>query len=159
MQVYHGSTIEIKEPLVHVGRANLDFGKGFYVTTLHQQAASWACRPINANKPKWVNTFEFDYDAVGIAYKVKLFSEYDEEWLDFVLACRQGSSIWTAYDVVQGGIANDKIFNTIELYTAGLISKAETLSRLAYEVPNNQICIHSQEIIDKYLQFIKSERL
>lgn len=159
MEVYHGSTIGVKEPLVNIGRANLDFGKGFYVTTLHDQAASWACRPINANKPKWISTFEFDYDAVKEAYQVKIFPKYDEEWLDFVLACRQGSSVWESYDVVQGGIANDKIFNTIELFTAGLISKAETLSRLAYELPNNQICIHRQEIIDNHLQFIKSEQL
>lgn len=159
MQVYHGSTIEIKEPLVHVGRANLDFGKGFYVTTLHQQAVSWASRPINANKPKWINFYELDFEAVKSSCRVKVFPSYNEEWLDFVLACRQGSAVWKKYDLVQGGIANDKIFNTIELFTAGLISKAETLSRLAYELPNNQLCIHRQEIIEKYLWFIKSEKL
>ncbi len=42
MIVFHGSNKEIATPLVHVGRNNLDFGKGFYVTTLQQQAKRWA---------------------------------------------------------------------------------------------------------------------
>ena len=66
-------------------------------------------------------------------------------------------SVWEKYDAVEGGIANDRVFNTIELYTAGLLPKAETLSRLSYEKPNNQICIHSQKIIDRYLRFVSSE--
>ena len=151
--------MEIKLPLVHVGRQNLDFGRGFYVTTLHAQAVSWACRPVNAEKTKWVSTYEFDFDAVKTRYEVKVFPSYDEEWLDFVMECRQGKDIWEKYDVVQGGIANDRIFNTIELLTAGLIPRQEALSRLAYERPNNQICIHRQVIVDKYLRFIASEQL
>ena len=82
---------------------------------------------------------------------------YKEDWLDFVIACRKGSPVWEKYDAVEGGIANDRVFNTIELYTAGLLPKAETLSRLSYEKPNNQICIHSQKIIDRYLRFVSSE--
>ncbi len=75
------------------------------------------------------------------------------------MECRQGGNVWQAYDAVRGGIADDRIFNTIELYTAGIISKEETLSRLVYEKPNNQICIISQEVADRYLRFISSEEL
>ena len=37
-KVYHGSTHIIERPLCHVGRDNLDFGKGFYVTNIKKQA-------------------------------------------------------------------------------------------------------------------------
>ena len=37
-KVYHGAIQEIAAPLVHVGRDNLDFGKGFYVTDIKNQA-------------------------------------------------------------------------------------------------------------------------
>lgn len=52
MIVYHGSTDVITNPLVNVGRKNLDFGKGFYVTVLKKQALAWATRPVNMGKEK-----------------------------------------------------------------------------------------------------------
>ena len=42
MIVYHGGTQRIEHPLVHLGRAGLDFGQGFYVTDIRQQAEDWA---------------------------------------------------------------------------------------------------------------------
>lgn len=44
MIVFHGSTVVIKQPLVAAGRQRLDFGQGFYVTDIKQQAESWAER-------------------------------------------------------------------------------------------------------------------
>ena len=75
------------------------------------------------------------------------------EWLDFILDCRNGSTRYLDYDIIIGGIADDKVYNTIELYEFSLITKDEALNRLKYYKPNNQICIANQEILDKYLQF------
>ena len=61
--------------------------------------------------------------------------------------------LWNNYDIVEGGIANDRVFNTIELYDAGLITREEALARLQYEKPNNQISLIRQELVDKYLVF------
>lgn len=36
-----------------------------------------------------------------------------------ILNCRSGKDI-TDYDLVMGGVANDKVFNTVELYFDGL---------------------------------------
>ena len=58
--------------------------------------------------------------------------------------------------MIEGGIANDRVFNTIELYSQGLITQDMALQRLKYEQPNNQICIISQEVADNYLHFIDS---
>ena len=65
----------------------------------------------------------------------------------------------TDYDIVIGGVANDKVFNTVELYYENLIDKAEAIKRLKYEKPNQQICFRSQEIMDRYLKFERSEQL
>lgn len=62
-------------------------------------------------------------------------------------------------DVVIGGVANDKVFNTIELYFEGLIEQDEAIKRLRYEKPNLQICIRNQKIIERYLRFVESEEL
>ena len=82
--------------------------------------------------------------------------EYNEEWLDFVLECRTGSKDYLKYDIIEGGIANDKVFNTIELYFSNLIDKNTALQRLKFEKPNNQICFINQEVVDRHLHFESS---
>ena len=44
MIVYHGSTDVIKQPDVKHSYRLLDFGQGFYVTTVKEQAVRWARR-------------------------------------------------------------------------------------------------------------------
>ena len=69
-------------------------------------------------------------------------SSNEEEWLDFILNCRSGNDA-TDYDIVEGGVANDKVFNTVELFFDGLIDKTEAINRLRYEKPNLQICFRT----------------
>ena len=40
--LYHGSYIAVPSPLVGLGRKKVDFGQGFYLTNLHEQAKAWA---------------------------------------------------------------------------------------------------------------------
>lgn len=89
---------------------------------------------------------------------MKIFAGYNEEWLDFVSLCRLGKQT-ALYDLVAGGIADDKVFNTVDLYFSGNISKEEALRRLAFVHPNHQICILNQEILDKHLHFLKAEEI
>ncbi len=87
---------------------------------------------------------------------MKKFDSYSEEWLDFVLKCRRGED-YTDYEIVMGGVANDKVFNTVELFYDGLIDMAEAIKRLRYEKPNFQIVFRSQAVIDRYLQYERSQ--
>lgn len=156
MNLYHGSTVIVDKPLVAYGRNNLDFGKGFYTTKMHAQAEKWVQRFITLGKKGIINIYNFDDTDIQKKYRYKKFPEYNEEWLDFVLASRGGSKEYSNYDIIEGGIANDKVFNTIELYFSGLIDKVTALQRLKYEKPNNQICFINQEILDKVLHFESS---
>ena len=67
--------------------------------------------------------------------------------------------IYNSYDMIIGGIADDRVYNTMELYEDNLISKDEALKRLKYYKPNNQICIVNQDIIDKELKYIESKEV
>lgn len=42
--LYHGSITIVAHPLVNIGRKDLDFGPGFYLTPLYAQAEQWAMR-------------------------------------------------------------------------------------------------------------------
>ena len=156
MEVYHASTLEIKCPDIFHSRKYLDFGPGFYVTTLRQQAVNYAARFKRRKCPAVLNVYELS-DTYS-DYQTLLFDRYDAAWLDFVTDCRSGNTIGE-YDIVRGGIANDKVFRTIDLYFAGDITKDEALKRLLYEKPNDQICFRTQEAIDSCLAFTKSIEL
>lgn len=154
MIVYHTSNVAISHPDIDHSRLYLDFGKGFYVTTLREQALKYSARIIARGATPIINTYEFSCDYNNIRHK--RFESYNEDWLDYVAACRDGQTV-EKYDVIEGGVANDKVFETIDLYFAGNMSKEDALRKLVYLKPNWQICITSQEILDNCLKIINSE--
>jgi len=121
MILYHGSNIEIPTPDLLHSRDNVDFGKGFYTTPLYEQAAKWCDRFKKQSTTAVISKYNFDFEK---AKELNLlhFERYSEKWLDFVLSCRNGHDN-TDYDIVIGGVANDRVFNTVELYFASLIDK------------------------------------
>lgn len=157
MILYHGSYMEIVKPDVIHSRANVDFGRGFYATPLLEQAWKWSRKFKEKRKTAVISVYTLDENALNEC-KVQNFDSYSEEWLKFVLACRRGEDN-TDYDIVMGGVANDKVFNTVELFFDGLIDMAEAIKRLRYEEPNFQIALRSQKVIDRYLHFERSELL
>ena len=128
MIVYHGSYMEVADPDVYHSRDSVDFGKGFYITLVKEQASKWAAR-FKRNKGKGFITI-----------------------YEFITSCRKKENI-SDYAVVVGGVANDKVFNTIELYFDGLIERKEAIKRLRYEKPNLQICIRGQSIINEFMAY------
>lgn len=158
-KVYHGTTCIVKNPLCHIGRDNLDFGKGFYVTDLKKQAINWATRIVNIGLPQWLNIYEINQTYIRNNAKCKIFTAYDKEWLDFIVDSRNGKKPWRGFDYIEGGIADDRVITTIEDYINGDISMEFALKRLSEHRPNNQICITSQKIIDTCLRFINVEPL
>ena len=103
-----------------------------------------------------MNVYELDEDLTGFSHKV--FLAYDGDWLDFVAACRKGMSN-ESYDVIEGGIADDQVFDTVDLYFAGIYTREQALSQLQFKKPNHQICITSQKVLDQNLHFVRSIKL
>lgn len=156
MIVYHSSYVIVDKPDVFHSREAVDFRKGFYVTVLHQQAVRYAERFKLRGRKAFLNVYQLDEE--WRKENVKTFYSYNGEWLDFIAANRKLKSV-EQYDAVEGGVANDKIFRTVELYLAGDINKDEALKRLKYEKPNHQICFINQQLIDKYLHYLRTEEL
>lgn len=157
MILYHGSYLEIQTPDLLHSRENVDFGRGFYTTPLYDQAVKWCEKFKRRGKNGIVSRYSFDEKAYQ-ELKILRFESYSEEWLDFILKCRTGNDT-TDYDIVIGGVANDKVFNTVELYFDNLIDKGEAIHRLRYEKPNLQICFRTQKALDGYLHYEGSEQL
>ena len=156
MILYHGSYLEIAKPDLKHSRSNVDFGLGFYTTPLHEQAMKWCGKFKRRGKKGIISYYDFDEKSYNVL-KIRKFDSYSEEWLDFILNCRCGKDN-TDYDIVIGGVANDKVFNTVELFFDGLIDKTEAINRLRYEKPNLQICFRTENAL-KQLKFEGSEKV
>ena len=160
MIVYHGGTEKIESPVCKLGRRNLDFGQGFYVTDIRKQAADWATLVADRRRvAPIINRYRLDRDAILREAHCKVFTSYDKDWLQFIVASRRGEHIADSYDYIEGGVANDRVVDTVNLYMAGLMDEDTALLRLSQHQPNNQMCILSQELIDKYLVFDGTETI
>ena len=158
--LYHGSYTEVSSPLVKLGRAKVDFGQGFCLTLLKAQAESWAKTISERRKTGTqaiVSTFTLDMDGIKAdGFRIKTFETYNLDWLEYVIDCRKGGTIQNQYDLVEGGVANDNVIDTVEDYENGIINAEQALGQLKYKAVNRQLCILSQAIVDKHLTFVSS---
>ena len=116
MILFHGSRLKIERPLAHVGREHLDFGRGFYLTKIEEQAYGWAkkVKIIKKSNTAIINIFDFDYQTtINAGYKFLCMDEYNKEWLDFITNSRKGLKPWSGYDFIEGGVANDRVIDTV----------------------------------------------
>lgn len=156
MRLYHSSDVSVEKPDTAHSRDYLDFGKGLYLTSIHEQAERYGQRFIRRQRNAWLNTYEFEFEPSE--WKILTFDCYDRAWLNFVANCRAGKDE-TDFDLVIGGIANDKVIQTLDRYFDGELSEDETLGLLKYEKPNIQYCIRSQSMLNECLKHIESNRL
>ena len=106
MILYHGSYLAIENPDLLHSRPNLDFGKGFYLTSIREQAVKWCGKFVKRGKEGIISNYMFDEELFQ-RLKVLRFDSYSEDWLEFILTCRSGKDS-SDYDAVCGGIANEK---------------------------------------------------
>ena len=156
MKVYHGSYMEITEIDLSKCEKNKDFGQGFYVTKNRKHAEEWAERIGSRNHTSgFVTEFEFGkYLYLEKDFNILRFSDYSEEWLDFVVSNRSNKADEPVheYDFIEGPIADDKISRRIYDYLDGIVSKLDFLNELKYHESTHQICfctIKSLQLISK----------
>ena len=91
-------------------------------------------------------------------WKILRFDTYNKFWRDFVAECRDGKDVGD-YDLVIGGIANDRVILTLDRYFANEISQADALGLLQFEKPNIQYCMRSERILQECLTYIESKEI
>ncbi len=133
MILYHGSNTYIEQIDLSKSRPNKDFGRGFYLSDTKEQANEMAgFKSMLLGGDPTVTEFDFDADLLHKSHlDIKIFTEYSEEWADFILANREGHDV-RCYDFVYGPIANDKVGLQIRKLKDGSIDRKEFLHRLKY---------------------------
>ena len=152
MIVYHGSSEVVRQPdSIHSYRA-LDFGKGFYVTTVKEQAERWARRKASlVGGRAIVNQYQMDEDMTGL--RVKRFPDDLAEWIEFVCDCRDGKPGYQEYDLIIGKVANDKVFRVVDMYHSGIWDRERALREIRAYPNYDQLAFITRKAIDRLLRF------
>ena len=148
MKLYNGSAFKIENPKILTSGFYKDFGYGFYCTNVEKQARRWAAA---RGKQHIVNVYSYAEDK---NLNILKFDNMAEEWLDFVVNCRRGKM--HTYDIVEGPMADDTIWNFVNDYLANNISKAVFWEYAKFKHPTHQISFHSIRALG-CLQYERSE--
>lgn len=137
--LFHGSNVIVEHPDIRIRGYEKDFGYGFYCTSFESQAKKGA---LSKKGKHVVNLYEFEERKDCSA---KMFNGMTEEWLDFIIDCRRG--IRHDYDIVEGPMADDQIWNYIEDVVAGKISRTAFWELAKFKHPTHQIVFCTQKAI------------
>lgn len=149
MEIYHSSTEIVKQPEIRVEKFNKDFYFGFYCTVLEEQAVRWATRFGEGI----LNIYDYTPDD---SLKVLKFDRMTEEWLDFIADCRSG--IPHDYDIVEGPMADDTIYNYVEDFLNGNISREAFWALVKFKYSTHQISFNSQKALET-LEFKEARKV
>ena len=148
--VYHGSNVEVAVPRILQNGFYKDFGYGFYCTNYEKQAKRWA---MTKKGESVINRSEYE---LCMDLKILSFDNMTDEWLDFVAKCRMG--IEHNYDIVEGPMADDQIWNFVEGFIDGRIPRKAFWELVKFNYPTHQIVFCTEEAL-KTLTFKGSDRL
>lgn len=127
-----------------------DFGYGFYCTNFEKQAKRLALTKKNKHV---VNVYSYTENK---NLNCLIFKEMSDEWLDFVVSSRQGER--HDYDIVEGPMADDTIWNYVDDFVRGLISRTAFWELVKFKYPTHQIVFCTEAAL-KCLEYAMSYEL
>lgn len=148
MELYHGSREVVEFPEIRKTKYTKAFSWGFYCTKSYGQARRWAERQ---HENGIINIYSYRENK---ELSVLTFGKMTDEWLDFVAACRAGNV--HNYDIVKGPMADDTIWNFVNDYLDGTISREVFWDYAKFRHPTHQISFYTLRALD-CLKFERNE--
>lgn len=147
--IYYGGYKEVEFPPIHLDRFTKDFSWGFYFTDVEEQAQERAGKFITPV----VNTYRLKNIE---KLNVKRLEDYTDEWLDFVMHCRNGGV--HDYDIVIGRMADDSIYEYLEAYELDRMDKQRFFELMESKYSTCQISIHTLKGL-RCIEFVESYQI
>lgn len=148
--LYHGSNVVVEKPQIFVSGFYKDFGYGFYCTNIEKQARKWA---LTKRGESVVTIYRYQPTEY---LKILSFPQMTDEWLDFVVDCRRG--IKHDFDIVEGPMADDQIWDYVEDYMEGAITREAFWILAKFKYPTHQIVFCTQKALES-ISFERSIKL
>jgi hypothetical protein len=154
--VYHGSNVEVMRIDLSKSSKGLDFGSGFYVTVIREQAEDWADKKSKKyGGEAIVSEFSFNYDNAfkSSYYDTKRFEKYNEEWLDFIVDNRNNTADYNKhnYDIIEGPLADDEVVAIVKSFLdsgGANPTREQLLKELQFREVTHQICFCTIKSLD-----------
>mgnify|MGYP002282593212 FL=1 len=140
MIIYHGSNTAVEKPRILINGHYKDFGYGFYCTDIEKQAKRWALTRRGASV---VSHYQY---VKSKELKILEFPDMTEESLQFVVECRSG--IEHDYDIVEGPMADDQIWDYVEDYLNKKITKEAFWELVKFKYPTHQIVFCTERALE-----------
>ena len=147
-EIFHGSGEIVEFPEIRKTKYTKDFSWGFYCTKSHEQAYRWAER---RHEKGVVNVYVYKENE---NLRILKFEKMTDEWLDFISNCRAGKI--HSYDIVEGPMADDTIWNYVNDYLSGIIPRNVFWEYAKFKNPTHQISFHSLQALE-CLEFKRSD--
>lgn len=148
MILYHASKEIVEFPEICKTRYTKDFSWGFYCTNNFEQAKRWANRGEGNSIVNY-----YSYEPIGKLSILK-FDRMTDEWLDFIARCRSGET--HQYDIVEGPMADDTIWNYVNDFLTGRINRKQFWVLAEFRYPTHQISFHTLSALNS-LSFERGE--
>ena len=148
MILYHAGKEKVEFPEVRKMKYTKDFSWGFYCTNNYEQAVRWAGR--GEGEPI-INYYDYEPDE---KLSVLKFDSMTDEWLAFIAWGRSGKI--HQYDIVEGPMANDTVWNYVNDFLTGRINRKQFWVLAEFRYPTHQISFHTLSALN-CLTFNRSE--
>lgn len=153
MRLYHGTNTDFQCISLSKCKPNKDFGRGFYLTDVRQQAQAMAVRRCEFEETGTpvVQVYEFDKSLlINGELQVKIFPQVSKEWAEFILMNRKSRGRrMHDYDVVVGPVADDGVVYQLNLYMQRLITLDALVKELTFRKLNRQYFFGTERAIEK----------
>ena len=148
--MYKESNVIVNQPKIITDGFYKDFGYGFYCSAFEKQAMRWA---LTKRPNHIVNVYSYIENE---ELNCLVFEKMSDEWLDFVVSCRRRIS--HTYDIVEGPMADDTIWNYVDDFARGLISRNAFWELVKFKYPTYQIVFCTEDAL-KCLSYLRSYSL
>ena len=140
MILYHSSKEIVEFPEIRKSRYTKDFSWGFYCTNNFKQALRWANR---GEGDPVINYYTYERND---KLSILKFDSMTDEWLDFIARCRSGET--HRYDIVEGPMANDTVWNYVNDFLSGRISRRQFWALAEFRYPTHKMSFHTLAALD-----------
>ena len=158
MILFHGTNENFPQIDLSKCKPYKDFGQGFYLTTIQEQAERMALRTTRmyGGSPCVIKFSVEDTILSSPELSVKTFEGPTEEWAKFVITNRNYNKIENPqednnadnrYDIVFGPIANDDLALLFRQFAGGLISVETLVNEMKFKKLTNQYSFHTERAI------------
>ena len=158
--LFHGTPVNFNQVDISKSNTYTDFGKGFYLTSILEQAVEWAGmkRLVNTDLQSlgeiprtYVLKFELSIEKLS-KMNYKIYKGYEPDWLKKVSVCRntrlseqERKKAVPEYDVTIGPMADNHVGVVLSKYWKGEYKEEETLELIQFQKPNMQIAFHTEK--------------